>query len=60
MYYFFLFFSFLFLGLNQQHREVPRLRGKWELQILAYTTSTPMQDVSCIYELHQSSEQWDP
>ena len=58
-FYFFLFFSFIFcfLRLFLQYMEVPRLGVKLELQLLAYTTTTAMQDLSCICELHHSSGQ---
>ena len=39
------------------HMEVPRLRVKSELQLLAYTTATATQDPSCICNLHHSSRQ---
>ena len=51
------FFSFPFLGLYLWHREVPRLRVKWELQLLAYATAIAMQDPSPICDLHHSSWQ---
>jgi len=34
------FIYFFFLGLHQQHMEIPRLGVKLELQLLAYTTAT--------------------
>ena len=37
--------------------EVPRLGVKSELQLLAYTTGTATQDLSCVCDLHQSSQQ---
>ena len=37
--------------------EVPRLGVTLELQLLAYTTATVMQDLSCICDLHRSSRQ---
>ena len=37
--------------------EVPRLGGKLELQQQAYTTATATPDPSCVYNLHQSSQQ---
>ena len=40
-----------------QHTEVPRLGVKLELQLLAYTTATAMQDLSHICDLHRSSWQ---
>ena len=33
-----------FLRMNQWHMEVPRLGVELELQLLAYTTATAMQD----------------
>ena len=35
---------FFFLGPCLQHMEVSRLGVEWELQLLAYTTATEMQD----------------
>ena len=35
--------------------EVPRLGAGLELQLLAYTTATAMQDSSHVCDLHQSS-----
>ena len=37
--------------------KVPRLGVKLELQLLAYTTATTMQDLSCICDLHHNSQQ---
>ena len=37
--------------------EVPRLGVQSELQLLAYTTATTAQDLSCICDLHHSSWQ---
>jgi len=37
--------------------EVPRLEVKSELQLLAYTTATAMQDLSRVCNLHYSSPQ---
>ena len=54
----FLFFFvclFYFLGLHQQHMEVPRLEVKSELQLSAYTTA--MQDPSHVSYLYHSSQQ---
>ena len=48
---------FVFLGPHLQHREVPRLGVKSELQLLAYTTATAMQDPSHVCDLHHSSWQ---
>ena len=45
---------FIFLRLPLQHMEVPKLGVKLELQLLAYTTATVMQDLSHICDLHCS------
>ena len=37
--------------------EVPRLGVRYEIQLLAYTTPTAMQDLSHICDLHHSSWQ---
>ena len=37
--------------------EVPRLGVESELQLLAYTTATVMQELSCVCDLHHSSGQ---
>ena len=37
--------------------EVPRLGVESELQLLAYTTATAMLDLSCVCDLHHSSQQ---
>ena len=52
----FFFFLFFFLGPHIQQMEVPRLRVKSELQLLAYTTATATArpDPSCICDLHCS------
>ena len=39
---------FSFSGLHPQHREAPRLGVESEMQLLAYTTATAMQDPSCL------------
>ena len=54
---FFLFFFFAFLGLHMWHMKVSRPGVKWELQLPAYITATPMQDPSCICNLHRCSWQ---
>ena len=46
-----------FLGLHPWLMEVPRLRVKVELQLLAYTTAIAMWDPSHICNLHHSSWQ---
>ena len=48
---------FAFLGSHMQHMEVPSLGVKSELQLLAYTTVTATQDLSCFCKLHHSSQQ---
>ena len=40
---------------GSQHMEVPRLGGKSELQLLAYTTGTALQDLSRIYDLDHNA-----
>ena len=52
-----IFFSFFFLRPHPWHLEVPRLGVESELQLLAYTTVTAMQDLSLILGLHHSSQQ---
>ena len=37
--------------------EVPRLGVKSELQLPSYTTATARQDMSCVFNLHHSSQQ---
>ena len=53
----FFFFFFYILGPHPQHMEVPKLGIKSELQLLAYTTVTAMQDPSLVCNLHHSSWQ---
>ena len=41
--------------------EVPRLEVKLELQLLAYTTATAMQDLCCFCDLpHSLGQLWIP
>ena len=47
----FLFFIFVFSGPHLWHMEVPRLGSELELQLLAYTTATAMQDLSHVCNL---------
>ena len=54
---FFLFSFFFFLGSNSQHREVPKLGIKLELQLPAYTIAAATPDLSCICDLDCSSRQ---
>ena len=53
----YLFIYFAFWGHTHWHIEVPRLGVESDLQLLAYTTATAMQDPSCICDLHHSSWQ---
>jgi len=46
-----------FLGPRLQHTQVPWLGVELELQLLAYTTATAMQDPSHIWDLHHSLQQ---
>ena len=48
---------FFFLGLHPWHMEVSRPGVKLELQLLAYTLATAMQDPSPVCRLYQSSQQ---
>ena len=54
-----LWFWFLsvFLGLHPPHMGVPRLGVQSELELLAYTTATAMQDPTRVCDLHHSSQQ---
>ena len=52
--FFFFFFFFSLLGLHPWHVEVPRLGVESELQRLGYTTATATQDLSRVFDLHQS------
>ena len=46
-----------FLGLHLWHMEASGLGIESELQLLAYTTATAMQDLSCVCDLRHSSWQ---
>ena len=50
------FVCFCFLELYLQHREVPRLGVELELQLPAYAIATATQDLSCLCDLHHSSQ----
>ena len=50
-------FIYLFLWPYLQHMEVPKAGVELELQLLAYTTTTAAQDLSCLCDLHHSSRQ---
>ena len=52
-----LFSSLLFMA-APQHMEIPRLRVQSELQLPAYTSATATQYLSCICDLHHSSQQY--
>ena len=60
LFYFILFYFILFfvvLGPHLWHMEVPRLGVKSEVQLLAYTISTAMLDLSHVCDPHYSSQQ---
>ena len=50
------FFSLYCLGSPLWHMEVLRLGVESELQLPAYATATATPDLSCIWELHYSSQ----
>ena len=50
-------YLFGFLGLCLWHMEVPRLGVKSELQLPAYSMATATWDLSCVWELYNSSRQ---
>ena len=56
-FFFFCLLSFVFLGLGPWHMKVPRVGVELELQTLAYTTATAAPDLSCLCNLHHSSQQ---
>ena len=45
----------VFLGLHQQHMEVPRLGVESELQLLVYTTAIARWDPNPVCDPHHSS-----
>ena len=49
--------SFLFLGLHLWCMKVPRLWGKWVLQLPAYATAAALWDLSSVCNLCHSSQQ---
>ena len=53
----FLFLFLFFLRPHPRHMEVPRLGVQLELQLPVCTTATATQDLSCICDLHYSSQQ---
>ena len=54
---FFIFICWSFLGLRLWHMEIPRLGIYSELQVPAYTTAHETRDLSCVCDLHHSSQQ---
>ena len=54
-FFFFFFAFFCFLGLHLQHMEVPWLGVESGLKVLVFATAT--QDLSRVFDLHQSSRQ---
>ena len=50
------FYFFAFLGPHPHHMEVPRPGVESELQLLVCPTDTAMQDLSCVCDLHHSSQ----
>ena len=50
-------FTFVFLGQHLQHRDLPRLGVKLELQLLACATATATSDLNHIFDLRRSSLQ---
>ena len=53
--YYMYFYIFVFLGLQPQHMEVPRLGVKSELQLLACATAIAIPDPSRVCDLRHSS-----
>ena len=53
----FIFFFFLFRATPTIYGS-SQVRVKSELQLLAYTTATATQDLSCVCDLHHSSWHW--
>ena len=47
-------YYFVFLGLNSQHMEFPRLGAELELQLLAYATAAAAWDLSPVCDVHHS------
>ena len=54
-YCYYYYYYFVFLGPHPRHMEDLRLGVESELQLSAYTTTTAMQDLSCVCDLHHSS-----
>ena len=59
-YHFIYLFIYVFLGLHQQHMDVPRLGVKSELQLPAYTTATATLALSLICDPRDSSQPRQP
>ena len=53
----FFFFVFTFLWPHLWHTKVPRLGVESELQLPAYAAATATPDLSCVCDLHHSSQQ---
>ena len=51
------FFFFLLFRAESMYMDIPRLGVEAELQLLAYAAATAMQDPSCVWDLHHSSQQ---
>ena len=54
IYFYFILFYFLPLGLHPWHMEVPRLGVQSELHLLAYATAIATRDLSLVSDLHHS------
>ena len=52
----FLGFFFLLFRASPWHMEVARLGVKLELQLQVYATATARPDLSCVWDLHHSSQ----
>ena len=48
---------FVFLGPHPWHMEIPRPGAELELQLPAYIAATAAPDLSCVCNLHHSSQQ---
>ena len=53
----FVYLFICFLGPHLWHVEVPRLTVESELHLRAYSTTTAVQDPSCVSDLHHSLQQ---
>ena len=52
-----LFYFLLFRAAPVAHGSSPASSSKLELQLQAYTTAWAMRDLSCVCDLHHSSQQ---